>query len=82
MLSLPAGEPQQPQHIQHCQRQHQPPFHVAMRLPLVTMIYERWWRPGLGKLLKGRGGPSMADEYALASELLELAPGKVVIDIG
>lgn len=58
------------------------PVMVAMRLPLVTMIYERWWRPGLGKLMKGRGGPSMADEYTLASELLELSEGKVVIDIG
>lgn len=58
------------------------PVMVAMRLPLVTMIYERWWRPGLGRLLKGRSGPTMADEYTLASELLELAPGKVVLDIG
>lgn len=58
------------------------PVMVAMRLPLVTMIYERWWRPGLGKLMKGRGGPSMADEYTLASELLDLQPGSTVIDIG
>lgn len=58
------------------------PVMVAMRLPLVTMIYERWWRPGLGKLMKGRGGPSMADEYTLASELLALEPGSRVIDIG
>lgn len=58
------------------------PVMVAMRLPLVTMIYERWWRPGLGRMLKGRRGPSMADEYALASELLALETGSTVIDIG
>ncbi len=58
------------------------PVMFAMRLPLVTMIYERWWRPGLGRLMKGRGGPSMSDEYSLASELLALKPGDTVIDIG
>lgn len=58
------------------------PVMVAMRLPLVTMIYERWWRPGLGRLMKGRGGPTMADEYTLAGELLALKTGNTVIDIG
>ncbi|MGB0890411.1 MAG: class I SAM-dependent methyltransferase [Solirubrobacterales bacterium] len=58
------------------------PVMFAMRLPLVTVIYERWWRPGLGRLMKGRGGPSMTDEYSLASELLALQTGDTVIDIG
>jgi ubiquinone/menaquinone biosynthesis C-methylase UbiE len=58
------------------------PVMYAMHLPLVTKIYERWWRPGLGRLMKGFGGPSMQAEYQLASEMLDLTPGDVVLDLG
>lgn len=48
---------------------------------LVPLIYERWWRPALGRIAKGLRGPSMAEEYRLASDLLELAEGDVVADV-
>jgi ubiquinone/menaquinone biosynthesis C-methylase UbiE len=48
---------------------------------IVPRIYERWWRPGLGRLFKGALGPSMADEHRLARMLLGLAPGDAVLDV-
>ena len=50
---------------------------------LVPRVYERWWRPALGRLLKGPLGPSMAGEHALARELLRLerGAGASVLDI-
>ena len=48
---------------------------------IVPRIYERWWRPGLGRIFKGAFGPSMSDEYLLANELLALRPGDAVLDV-
>lgn len=62
-------------------REHFTPATVAMRMPLVSAIYERWWRPALGRIAKGSGGPSMTGEYELAAELLELGPGDVMLDL-
>ncbi|PKV90271.1 ubiquinone/menaquinone biosynthesis C-methylase UbiE [Amycolatopsis echigonensis] len=52
-----------------------------MRTTLLPQVYERYWRPVLGRVLKGPGGPSMTDEIALASERLALRPGHVVLDV-
>lgn len=57
---------------------------VAQRLMHTTAIpriYENWWRPALGRMAKGLGGPSMAEEHRLAAQLLGLAPGHVVLDV-
>ena len=50
---------------------------------IVPRIYERWWRPALGRALKGPFGPSMAGEQRLARELLglESGAGQSVLDI-
>jgi SAM-dependent methyltransferase len=48
---------------------------------IVPHIYERWWRPGLGRIFKGAFGPSMADEHRLARLLLGLSPGDGVLDV-
>jgi len=48
---------------------------------LVPNIYERWWRPALGRLAKGVFGPGMADEHRIARLLLSPAPGDGVLDI-
>ncbi len=48
---------------------------------LVPAIYERWWRPALGRLAKGMLGPSMADEHRMARLLLGLVPGDGVLDV-
>ena len=52
---------------------------VSSALP---RIYERLWRPLGGRLLMGALGPSMDDERRIAIEMLELAPGDTVLDVG
>jgi len=47
----------------------------------VPAIYERWWRPALGRAVKGLLGPRMADEHRIARLLLGLVPGDGVLDV-
>jgi SAM-dependent methyltransferase len=47
----------------------------------VPRIYERWWRPALGRIFKGMLGPGMADEHRIARLLLSLSPGDGVLDV-
>lgn len=54
---------------------------LLMRSRLVPLVYERWWRPALGRVLKGLEGPSMAEEERLARRLLGLEEGATVVDI-
>jgi SAM-dependent methyltransferase len=57
---------------------------VAQNLMLsrvVPEIYERWWRPALGRVAKGVFGPGMAEEKRIARLLLGLVPGDGVLDI-
>jgi ubiquinone/menaquinone biosynthesis C-methylase UbiE len=61
-----------------------PPTGPAQRLMLtraVPAIYERWWRPALGRVAKGALGPGMADEHRIARLLLGLGPGDGVLDV-
>lgn len=48
---------------------------------VVPEIYERWWRPALGRVTKGVFGPGMAEESRIARLLLGLVPGDGVLDI-
>lgn len=48
---------------------------------LVPAIYERWWRPALGRIVKGVTGPGMAEEARIARLLLGLEPGDTVLDL-
>lgn len=60
------------------------PTGVAQRLmesTAVPRVYERWWRPALGRVAKGVAGPSMAEEVRTARRLLDLAPGTTVVDL-
>jgi len=57
------------------------PVQDLMRSGLVVRIYERWWRPALGRLAKGLFGPGMADEHRIARLLLGLGPGDGVLDV-
>jgi SAM-dependent methyltransferase len=52
-----------------------------MRAGPVTRIYERWWRPGLGRVAKGLTGPGMAEEKRIARLLMGLGPGDGVLDV-
>jgi ubiquinone/menaquinone biosynthesis C-methylase UbiE len=47
----------------------------------VPRIYERWWRPALGRLFKGLLGPGMKDEHRIARLLLGLGRGDGVLDV-
>ncbi|OXM49074.1 methyltransferase type 11 [Amycolatopsis thailandensis] len=61
-----------------------PPTGLAQRLmrtSAVPMIYERYWRPTLGRVAKGLNGPTMADEIRIAIEALRLVPGQVALDV-
>jgi len=49
---------------------------------VVPQIYERWWRPALGRVAKGVFGPGMGDEKRIARLLLALSPGDGVLDVG
>jgi SAM-dependent methyltransferase len=56
----------------------------AQRLMLtgtLPRVYERWWRPTIGRLAKGPLGGGMGDERRMARLLLELQPGAGVLDI-
>jgi ubiquinone/menaquinone biosynthesis C-methylase UbiE len=52
-----------------------------MRSYVVSHIYERWWRPALGRAAKGALGPGMAEEHRIARLLLALSPGDGVLDV-
>jgi SAM-dependent methyltransferase len=57
------------------------PAQDLMLTRLVPQIYERWWRPALGRAAKGVFGPGMTDEKRIARLLLALSPGDGVLDI-
>jgi SAM-dependent methyltransferase len=61
-----------------------PPTGITQRLMRTTLlprVYERYWRPALGRALKGPAGPSMAGEVRLAVRLLGLRPGQTALDV-
>ncbi|HEY1594014.1 MAG TPA: methyltransferase domain-containing protein [Thermoleophilaceae bacterium] len=47
----------------------------------LARIYERLWRPLLGRLLLGAMGPGMRDEHRIAVEMLELTEDDRVLDV-
>jgi SAM-dependent methyltransferase len=57
------------------------PTQDMMRTALVPQIYERYWRPALGRVVKGIRGPGMAEEIRIARLLLGLSPGDRVLDV-
>lgn len=57
------------------------PTQDLMLTGVVPRIYERWWRPALGRVAKGVLGPGMADERRIARLLLGLTPGDRVLDV-
>ena len=57
------------------------PSQRLMESRVLPLVYERVWRPLLGRLLTGALGPSMADERRMAVEMLDIAPGATVLDV-
>lgn len=52
-----------------------------MHTGAVPLVYERWWRPALGRMAKGPLGPGMAEERRIARLLLGLERGDGVLDL-
>jgi SAM-dependent methyltransferase len=48
---------------------------------VVPAIYERYWRPALGRVALGLAGPGMAEEMRIARLLLGLSEGDTVLDL-
>lgn len=57
------------------------PTQDLMVTRLVPAIYERYWRPALGRIFKGATGPGMAEEIRIARLLLGLGADDVVLDL-
>lgn len=57
------------------------PSQRLMETAGLARIYERVWRPVLGRLLLGAMGPGMRDEHRMAVEMLELSEGDQVLDV-
>jgi SAM-dependent methyltransferase len=49
---------------------------------IVPRIYERWWRPALGRVAKGAFGPGMEEEKRIARLLMALSRGDGLLDVG
>ncbi len=48
---------------------------------IVPVIYERWWRPALGRAAKGLTGPGMSEEARIARLFMGLGRGDRVLDV-
>ncbi len=57
------------------------PTQDLMVTRLVPAIYERYWRPALGRMVKGVTGPGMTEELRIARLLLGLGEGDTVLDV-
>ena len=57
------------------------PTQDLMTSRLVPTVYERYWRPALGRIAKGITGPGMDEEVRIARLLMGLSPGDVVLDV-
>jgi ubiquinone/menaquinone biosynthesis C-methylase UbiE len=55
--------------------------HDLMFTSLLPRVYENYWRPAWGRLLKGAFGPGMDDERRIARLLMALSPGDGVLDV-
>jgi SAM-dependent methyltransferase len=57
------------------------PAQRLMRSRALPLVYERWWRPAWGRVLKGALAGGMGDELRIARLLLGLTPGDGVLDV-
>jgi len=59
--------------------------HPGQRLMLsraLPLVYRRLWRPAGARLLMGLTGPDTVAEHRMALEMLSIAPGDRVLDVG
>lgn len=88
LLALLADPPQQPDlsrgYLNLLGGDGPEPTGLAQRLMhtgFVPLVYERWWRPGLFRILKGPAGLSIPAEHRLVRDWLALSPGDAVLDV-
>lgn len=58
------------------------PSQNLMDFKPLSLIYNQIWRPALARAAKGVVGPSLRDEFVIASDLLDLRRGNTVLDVG
>ena len=58
------------------------PGQQLMASRALPLIYERLWRPVLGRAAMGLFGPGMRDEHSMAEQMLHLLGGERVLDVG
>jgi SAM-dependent methyltransferase len=54
----------------------------VFRKKLLTLIYERLWRPVVTRAVFGLRGPRAVEEKRLTVDMLQVSPGDRVIDVG
>lgn len=54
---------------------------ALMRTRVLPLVYERVWRPGWGRVLKGFTGPGMDEEVRIARLMMGLGKGDTVLDV-
>lgn len=54
----------------------------VFRKRILTLIYERFWRPAVSRFFLGFRGPNAAQEKQLTIDMLEVSPGDRVLDVG
>ncbi|MBA2506229.1 MAG: methyltransferase domain-containing protein [Thermoleophilaceae bacterium] len=52
-----------------------------MESSVVPVIYERWWRPALGRVAKGVLGPGYEEEKRIARLMMGISRGDGVLDV-
>jgi ubiquinone/menaquinone biosynthesis C-methylase UbiE len=57
------------------------PSQRAMESRLVPLIYERFWRPFLARMLMGAKSPGTHGEHRLVLDMLSLSHGEQVLDV-
>ena len=70
-LELPGSAPDEPAG----------PVQRLMLSPVLARVYERMWRPVLGRVAKGLRGPGMAEERRIARLMLAPPRGGRVLDV-
>jgi SAM-dependent methyltransferase len=54
----------------------------VFRRKVLTLVYERFWRPIVSRFFFGFRGPTAEEERRLTGEMLRVSPGDRVIDVG
>jgi SAM-dependent methyltransferase len=54
----------------------------VFRKKILTLVYERFWRPIVARFFFGFRGPTAEEEKRLTIEMLAISPGDRIVDVG